>query len=93
MEASVRLANISITRFTEQPQSGGSEYDGTITYRVKSNSIDFEYVYKFDKIASVPMAVANGAAFLKHELDALSVAAQNPAARSTPVDTHRSIAH
>jgi hypothetical protein len=71
MTAIVAFAGVSITRVS------GSHYDGFVKFRAESDNIKFDYAYTFGNASSIEVAVANGAAFLKNELDQLSSATQS----------------
>lgn len=72
---SVTLRGVSITHI--KTQSGQAYYRGIVTFHIQSNGIEFEYQHDFDSVNDIVTAIANGSAFLKHELDQLSSEAQN----------------
>jgi hypothetical protein len=76
MPANVGLAGVSVTRIYSDG-SGVTIYDGSASYRVASDTIAFEYVYKFVAAQGIATAVMSGAAYLKRDLDDLSLATQN----------------
>lgn len=75
MPAIVQTTNVAITRIYRHQNK--TLHDGSVSYRVKSDSIDFIYTFNFAGAEYVASAVVNGAAYLKGELDALSLATQN----------------
>lgn len=74
MTASVSVLKVEMTGFNPTD----STYSGSVTYRVESDSIRFEYIHRFEKESTAENAMVNGAAFLKRELDELSNAAVLP---------------
>jgi len=80
MTPNVSFTGVTITRLHQDGPVGQNAFDGKVTYHVKASSIEFIYVYAFSNLTSVEVAVANGAAFLKADLDALSAAATHPRA-------------
>jgi hypothetical protein len=76
MPATVVLNAVSVTRIYSQG-SLGEVHDGAASYRVASDSINLLYTYKFVAARSISSAVMDGAAYLKRELDDLSLATQN----------------
>jgi hypothetical protein len=77
MPASVILAEVSIKLMRPDPVTKKVLYGGSASYRVVSDSIDFKYECTFARAESVATAVIEGAAQLRGELDALSLATQN----------------
>lgn len=79
MQALVILEDLSITRINTQGHMGATEYDGAVTLRARSESLDFKYTYRFtnSQVNTVGL-VANAGALLKRELEALAAAAANP---------------
>jgi hypothetical protein len=75
----IKLTGVSIS-LVSKGTNGIDEYTGFVNYHVQTESIEFNYTYRFDHDPSVAEAVRRGAVWLKQQLEALVMAAGNPGA-------------
>ncbi len=74
---SVSIAKIELTRVVTVGRKEQAQYDGTVTLRAKSASLEFDYEYNFANMDSVPEAISRAAELLKRELQMLAAVSQN----------------
>ena len=74
---SVSIAKVELTRVVAVGKKGQAQYDGTVTLRAKSASLEFDYEYHFANMDSVPDAISRAAELLKRELQMLAAVSQN----------------
>ena len=75
MSAAVVLSEVSVTQITKGHMSK-AVYSGTVTLQAQSEGLDFNFTFPFNSFDSVAGAVAQAAAVLKSELNALAAATQ-----------------
>jgi hypothetical protein len=68
----IAFEGVAIT--SVQDHMGKPRYDGTVTFQIQTDSLEFKYIYQFHGAADVQAAIGLGAQSLKRELDHLSAA-------------------
>jgi hypothetical protein len=86
MSENVSIAKVELIRVVTAGKKGQVQYDGTVTLRAKSASLEFDYEYNFANMDSVPDAISRAAELLKRELQMLAAVAQNVMHPPPPLD-------